>query len=182
MLFSAMMALWVPLTFSPVYTGRVFRQLYLQERALVALDNGAIRLGQADRRLFRDLEKALQALRALELVHHPLHACALVPVTALKCKPLDLAVEAQLRLAVKAIAVMAKRWGTHEALARSEAVPFRETLKVTRRSRLPLEFRRCPVCHLRVKGRLGRPANTRLEVKGNTLGVGLTRGDYVLLK
>ena len=65
----------IPFALSPLWTHQLFQSAFEWEREQIAVDNAGIKLGQLDRDLFNWLVKANRMLRAMELVHHPLHPC-----------------------------------------------------------------------------------------------------------
>ncbi len=134
---------------APLLTHRVYRAAYARERAQIALDNAAIASGRSDRATLRALDSANRLLSRLDAIHHPLHACAMVPATAAECAPADRAIEARIRLlhAETERAAQAS-WRLGHAAAGAEAVRLGETLGDVERSRLVLVPSSCGSCGL----------------------------------
>ena len=144
------MALLLPLLGAPLLTARAYRAAEDWQRGQIALDNGAITVGRADRETLKAVEAANQLLRALELVHHGLHACARVPQTAAVCRPKDLAMEAKI-VATHTLAGQAAQVSWSAALPRALAEMGRLKVmpkNIRRGARAPIESHRCPLCRL----------------------------------
>lgn len=128
----------------PLWTQSAFRQLWDYESRQIRLDNAAIVLGQKDRALFRALSHQVQALRALEQVHHGVHACARsgTPAAA-QCAVQDRALEQQVVVLAGAIEAQAGQGWAYNA--HGAALPGVELLRPLSP---PLERHRCAVCGL----------------------------------
>lgn len=138
----------LPLLIGPFWTHRAFSEAETMERWQVALDNAAIVSGRAERELLSRLSKGGRELRRLELLHHPWHACALVPATQAKCIPVDQALEARIReVHAREWWLALGRWIAAAARARGEMARFGEKLcRSSRPGRLPVIPVLCPTC------------------------------------
>lgn len=83
----------VPLCASPWWQHRAMERVFRRERAAIALDNGAILLGQAVREEGRRWEAFRRELARWEAAHHAAHTCARIPGSAASCQVEDQAIE-----------------------------------------------------------------------------------------
>lgn len=132
----------------PLWNFEIYRKAWLWEANQIAADNAAIRWGKSDRQVLRYLEASNRLIRALELVHHPLHLCARVPVTAAECAPEDEAAEFELRALHRAAGEAARALWTRGTLSGLAAIPRdRVAIRSYSRSEVPpIGEKRCRLC------------------------------------
>ena len=97
--------------------------------------------------MFNYLVAANAVVRAMEAIHHPIHVCARVPVTAAQCAPEDQALELEIQsfhvLTYETATMMwAKSFTSALAHLHAEGVVLRNW----RRLSLNLKGSRCPIC------------------------------------
>jgi len=136
----------------PVWNYALFRKAYQLERAQIAADNVAIVWGKSDRATFKFIEASNRILSGMEMVHHVLHACALLPQTAEECIPKDLKMEDEMRVLHEqagSAARMLWRKGTLQGLGAAAALRV-AVGKAHRSEGPPLREKTCPLCWQKV--------------------------------
>lgn len=135
----------------PALTAKVFGEIEEYERLTIELDNSAIRLARSDRKLFRQIRVADNALRKLEIAHHVAHLCARTLSPAMwKCRTTDLAMERVIKATVeglKSAAIVSWKQAevrVHLDLSRAGW----NAMRISREANPPLRFDRCPICGL----------------------------------
>lgn len=127
-------------------------------RTQIKLDNLAMEVGEEDSSILDMLRIKNALLKAAELAHHPLHACAQSPwpPTAAACAGPDKIAEAGIRMLVQSAEMEAKmRWMKNGAQAWT-------TLRgigtyggiIKRRTSVPAETETCSYCQLKNRFRL----------------------------
>lgn len=167
MFISPFLILMTALVEWPLQTRQMFEALYQVHRTQIALDNGAIRLGRGERAYRKWVQRVNRKLEALELLHHGVHACARVPQTMAKCRPLDLALERKLKtLVLSGKAQLRSRWWGVAGRVRGEVKRLGVVAQLRRPMRPPHRFGPCPTCHMKVRLNQTRPYPWKSVLKG----------------
>jgi len=146
MSFSFLCGLLIFLLSVPLWNFEIYRKAWQWEARQIAADNAVIRWGKADRQMARYLESSNKMVRALELIHHPLHLCAKVPATMPECLPKDEGIELELKQMHEA-AGRAARWLWRRGTAEGrEAVLNEKILRLVRSDEPPIQEEACHVC------------------------------------
>ena len=137
----------VPLLMQGGYVG-----LYQYERKLIAIDNANILIGRRERELFNWLTRANQRLKAADLAHDPIHACAHSPAYLFCGGEMDEPMEEALKAASSIIEQVAKaRWLLIELEARKELQKWGVMSAHLERIRsIPVDKERCKFCWLNI--------------------------------
>ncbi len=140
----------IPILLGPLHSHLIYAQVFSREQTRIALDNGAILVGEADRAWLGWLEKENAALKAWDAAHHPWHLCKLSPVPqqAAVCLSADRFWEgAILARHARARAEVQLRWFGAGARARWELGRLSVKNGLVGRAITPaLRAKRCPVC------------------------------------
>lgn len=135
----------------PTLTANMFGEIEEYERLTIELDNSAIRLARSDRKLFRQIRVADNALRKLEIAHHVAHLCARTPSPAMwKCRATDLGLERTIKATLEGLkSTVALSWKQAEMRAHLELSRAGwSAIRISREAKPPVRFDRCPVCGL----------------------------------
>lgn len=150
MFFSYWIAMMIPILMGPFHSHRTYARVFERERTRIAIDNGAILVGEADRGWLTWLERENAQLQAWDAAHHPSHFCKFSPVppTAAACLSADKFWEAAiLARHARARAEVQLRWSLASARARRELTRLAVNNGIVGRATVPaLRAKRCPIC------------------------------------
>ncbi len=150
MFFSYWIAMLIPILLGPMQSHRLYARIFEKERTRIALDNGAVVVGEADRGWLEWLASENAALRAWDAAHHPWHLCklSLLPQQAATCLAADRLWEgAILTRHARVRAEIQLRWSLASARARTELSRLAVQEPGLSRAAMPeLRPRRCGVC------------------------------------
>ncbi len=140
----------IPILMGPFHSHRTYSQVFNHERVRIAVDNGAILVGDADRGWLSWLDGENAALLAWYRAHHPWHLCKFSPLPqqAATCLAADRFWEgAILARHSRARAEVQLRWTAASLRARRELARLSaDHGSVQRAVTPPLRPKRCPVC------------------------------------
>ena len=145
-----LLVLGLGLFLAPLWTFKLFQNIYDLETYQIRVDNEGIKLGRADVEILRWLQKSNRLIQLAETQHHIYHACAHNPSTASVCLAKDaLAEKIILQLHAGAYSTASKAWranGVVPTLSPGRFGPI--VCELDRLFEVPVVPQKCAVCGL----------------------------------
>jgi hypothetical protein len=164
--------------FGAAWVAELYYREFDWQKTQILLDNVAIRLGQNDLNLVKELEREKKEIENLHQKYHQSLACSLVPPTAIACGNLAKALRASIRGLNVISGFKAKScWVRGTSIAQSELGLTTPKLNLKRAPVLSLKQTYCPVCrevHGLTITDLSQTKSQLVETGGRSLSVSVS--------